>query len=247
MAKINNKIHETDNYKMFKTLKGNRKVAQGHVARLRESIKRRDLRTPILVNAKMEIIDGQHKFQAYRSLKLPVRYMVADDFSLPEVQQLNTNNKNWTAVDFAKSYAENGNKNYAEYLKFRNKYQFPHVSALILLNPKNVMQIESKHKADFALRSFKDGGFKIADMNQSYVLANKVQDFSIYSGFRRRYFIIACLTLFATDGYKHAEMKEKMQYLGTRLQHFICVKDYLRCLEEIYNFKLGTKRKIRLF
>ena len=67
---MNNKnIHITKNYNDFKFVKGNRAINYTHVNNLVDSIKEKDLQMPIIVDEKMNIIDGQHRFEAYRLLK----------------------------------------------------------------------------------------------------------------------------------------------------------------------------------
>ena len=45
--KDDNVIYVTRDYSMFKTVRGNREVDKGHVAKLKKEIKKRDLDLPI--------------------------------------------------------------------------------------------------------------------------------------------------------------------------------------------------------
>ena len=57
-----NKIYKTTDYSVFKYLKGNRSVNELHVRRLVEAIKEKDLQVPIIVDEKMNVVEGQHRF-----------------------------------------------------------------------------------------------------------------------------------------------------------------------------------------
>ena len=75
------KVEETTDYKQFKKVKGNRGYAQRHLKNLVSSIAQNNLLqySPIIVNDKMEVIDGQHRLAAAQSLGLPIYYVVAGD------------------------------------------------------------------------------------------------------------------------------------------------------------------------
>ena len=62
---------------MFKTMDGNRLLKNDRVNKIVESINAVGyILSPILVNEKMEVIDGQGRLAALERLKMPVHYMV---------------------------------------------------------------------------------------------------------------------------------------------------------------------------
>ena len=58
-----NRIYKTTNYGMFKLKFGNRPIDNNHVNKLRRSMTKQFIKTPITVNKRMEICDGQHRLQ----------------------------------------------------------------------------------------------------------------------------------------------------------------------------------------
>ena len=66
--KIVNQVLQTNVHSIFKTQKGNRPINKNHLDRLILSMKKKYLISPILVNEKMEVIDGQHRLQAQKEL-----------------------------------------------------------------------------------------------------------------------------------------------------------------------------------
>ena len=120
--KIINNVYETKDYEKFTVMTGNRPIDGARKAKVRESIKKVGLiRYPILVNERMEIIDGQARFAVCLEDGLPVYYMVEAGIGIKECIQMNINQTNWKIVDYIESYAAQGNKNYGRLLDFLNK------------------------------------------------------------------------------------------------------------------------------
>ena len=107
------KIHETRDYKLFKRLKGNRDITNKRVAIIKASIESVGyISNPIIVNEKMEIIDGQGRAEALRQLDMPVEYRVIENIGIEECRAMNLKPTSWSIKDFVKSYSEYGNDNY---------------------------------------------------------------------------------------------------------------------------------------
>ena len=111
MKKIN-EVYETKDYNQFKFLANNRDINIKHVNKLVKSMKERRLVSPILVNELGEIIDGQHRFEAQKSLKMPVPYIIQNGYKEKEAQILNINTSNWTLNTWVKFYCREGIKDY---------------------------------------------------------------------------------------------------------------------------------------
>ena len=65
MPKVVEKVYETTQYNIFKLYKGNRVVKEPYVRRLVEKIKNKDYKVPVIVDSKMNVVDGQHRLEAY--------------------------------------------------------------------------------------------------------------------------------------------------------------------------------------
>jgi hypothetical protein len=90
--------------------------------RLVESFNVKHLICPIIVNEKMQVIDGQHRLQASRETGSPVHYIVVAGYGIEEVQRLNNNQKNWTKADFLEMYCAQGVRVYLEFKDFSNAF-----------------------------------------------------------------------------------------------------------------------------
>ena len=114
-----NDIITTSDYTIFHKMKGNRDVEPKRVRMLVNSIKKIGwISNPIIVNRKMEIIDGQGRFEALKELGLPIEYHIVENAGLDSCRVMNANMKAWGTNDYVMSYAESGNENYkkASYL-----------------------------------------------------------------------------------------------------------------------------------
>jgi len=117
-----NTVYSTSNYEIFKTLAGNRAVNRVHIQRLKQSFKEAYLSSVMIVNEYFEIIDGQHRYEAAKSLGLPLNFIICKGYSLKEVQLLNTSAKNWTKIDYLQAYCDLGNEAYIEFRNFMHEY-----------------------------------------------------------------------------------------------------------------------------
>lgn len=86
------KVYETYDYDKFHIMeKGNRDI--DHDKKIALSMKEDFLFSPILVNEKMEIIDGQNRFFASKALGKPIYYIIKNGYGIREVRILNSNAK----------------------------------------------------------------------------------------------------------------------------------------------------------
>ena len=102
----NNKIYSTSEYNLFHKLKGNRGINELHVRKLVEAIKEKDLQIPIIVDHDMNVLDGQHRLDAYKIVGNPVSYIVKDKFELQDVRNVNSVNRKWTLTEYLMSYCK---------------------------------------------------------------------------------------------------------------------------------------------
>lgn len=117
------KVYSTKDYSIFKRLVGNRDIPESRISKIVESIQTIGwVHNPIIVNEKMEVIDGQGRLTALQRLKMPVEYIIAEGAGNKECIYMNMNMVNWKLPDFIKSYAEQGNENYQRLLNLMEHY-----------------------------------------------------------------------------------------------------------------------------
>ena len=229
-------IKTTTNYELFSFIQGNREIDNRHVNKLIKSIKEQNLPTPIVVNEKMEIVDGQHRFYAQKALQLPINYIVINGIGLEEVQKLNTNKKNWANLDYAKSYARLNNPHYAVYLAFREKYGFSHTNTLVLLSKGYTTNITGL---------FHNGLFIVKDLEQAEKWAINISAIAKwYDGYKRTGFIRAIVKLFKIDKFSFDLLIKRISGQSMKLTNQATVEDNYKMLVNIYNYHTPKGKKL---
>lgn len=243
-------IYKTFDYDMFKMMDDNRDINTLHVQRLVESFKTKHLVSPITVNERKEVIDGQHRLLASKETGMPVYYMVLKGYGIQEVQIFNTNQKNWGKIDYLKMYCSEGKKSYMELSKFMEDFPDFGIQAaerIVTLSPYAKRQGRvNGHKAQ--MKDFEEGKLSVPNITKSYQLARKLAEFKpYYPGYHRGVFISAVLPLFASKVYDHKEMIYKLGVCsekGMRLVDCPNVESYRMMLEDIYNWKRQKENKV---
>lgn len=151
-------IVKTTDYSSFKLILSNREVDANHVRKLVKSITRKNLLfiRPLIVNDKMQLIDGQHRLAAAKEIKAEVYYLKVEGLTKADIAVLNTAQKNWTGSDFINFYAVEGNEHYKNLAALIDKYYWIKPSALVRI------------ACGDSGRKVKDGGAKIADLKDTH-------------------------------------------------------------------------------
>ena len=229
MKKIN-EVFETKDYNMFSFISNNRSVSKGHINKIIQSMKKRRLISPILVNEKGQIIDGQHRFLAQKELGLPIPYIEQEGYGEKETQILNTNTKNWSLLDWETYYCNRNNKNYLTYRNFRKEYR--------LGSEANMLLLEGSYDFRKSRRRFTEGEFQVLDLQEAINLVNKLISIGQYfKHYKDGMFIRAMATCFGNEDYNHNKFLKKLSYQGNTLIKCVDKKSYLRLIEDIYNLR----------
>lgn len=126
-------VRKTTNYTTFQNLNGNRFIREAHVRRLMKSFERYPNMAParpVLINDKQEIIDGQHRVEACKRLKMPIYYMIIPGLGISDARTLNALQSVWGLLDYAESFAMSGVEEYKEFLELYNEYKLPPATLL---------------------------------------------------------------------------------------------------------------------
>lgn len=239
MVNNSSQVHTTTDYFLFKPIEGNRNKNSLHFNRLKKSMADNYLFTVIIVNERYEIIDGQHRFDVVQELKLPLYYVVCKGYGLKEVHILNQNAKTWNADDYLTGYCNLEYKNYIEYKKFKDKYQFGHNECMAMLTGINT-------GGGDLFKIFKDGIFAITHLKEATKKAEKIWMFKdIYKDFKRRSFVYAMLYLFDKPQFEFVEFLQKIKNQPSALVKCNDTLQYVSLIEEIYNYRRRDKVNLR--
>lgn len=124
-------IYKSSKYDLFYSPPTQRKVTMGSVRRLERSIVLNGYfeSKPILCTEtevegviRLEILDGQHRFQALKNLNMPIIYTVNNNLSNQEVPSMQEGQGSWSPMDHVRSYAAMGNPAYIQMVSLMSEY-----------------------------------------------------------------------------------------------------------------------------
>lgn len=243
MSARNVRVEETTDYDIFVKLLGNRHVDPKHVARFVTKLNKEGNLTdifPIVVNERMEVIDGQHRLEALRQLGWPVHYEVKKGLTITTVEALNTGVKNWTWFDYAFSYSERGNENYTRFLNLWDHFNLPYTIIRYYASAGTAQGGTSSY-------SFKGGDMVMDNQKETFELLKKYKEVSEAASHNTHAFAQAIYDIMRLPEYDHKRMVDKMKKYGGELKHYKNKLDYMRAIEDIYNTYAKADDKIRLF
>lgn len=150
-------IQQTDKYDQFKTILGNRQISTEHISNLVREIQQCDLLAacPIIVNEKMEIIDGQHRLEAAKRLKIPIYYVQSPGLDIKQIVKLNNSQKRWKVWDYIELHIKYGNEQYAKLKDFVTRHRLTPSIGIQLLGKRSMTSFHS--------RLFREGEFMVED------------------------------------------------------------------------------------
>lgn len=237
----NIKVEQTVDYDQFVVLKGNRRVNPRHVARLTKKMTKEGNLTeifPIVVNEKMEVIDGQHRMTALKQLGWPVFYETKKGLTIDTVQALNTGTQNWTWFDYAWSFSQQGNENYTRFLNLWDHFNLP-FSLLLYYTGIN----DGGHRNS----RFHLGEFEFENQKRTFNLLTQFVEVSEAASHSTGKFAQAMYDIMQLPDYDHKRMVDKMGKYGGDLKGYTNKLDYMRAIEDIYNTYVGEASRVRLF
>jgi hypothetical protein len=238
--KTNFEIFETTDYDMFQYINGNRDVKESHVKHLMKSFEERFLISPISINDRFEILDGQHRVEACRRLGLPVYFSKISvngsvDKNMDIVITLNKGRKDWPKEEYLNSFVKRGFPAYIEMKKFMDQYPDFSIGS--------VESILANYGGNPGPQVFKSGEFQIPDLTKAILNANQLLDFKPYfKDFKTSAFVRVMISLFNNPTYNHSAIMNKLSYQPNALTKQAGTKQYLKLLEDILNWKNKGER-----
>ena len=250
-----NHVLQTNDYTVFKHIAGNRVINKLHLSRLKQSFQREYLQTPIIVNQEMQIIDGQHRFEAAKDLGLPIRYFICNDYGLAQVQTLNANASNWKKSDYLNAYCDLGYDQYLLVRKFMGRYpDFTlNMCETLLSGMLGMRKVKNKEIIDSNVgrhprKDFERGEFIVKDYDEACITADKIMDMKHYfKDYNHKIFVVAMAGIFKNPNYDHQRMLKKLIAYPTYLRVGTTITQTKQLIEELYNYYSSDKVSLRFF
>lgn len=230
------KVQKTKSYSKFRRLEGNRKLVELRVKKIMESIKKVGyIPSPIVVNEKWEVIDGQGRLEAVKRLDIPVWFIQVPGIGVDECIAMNINQGNWTMEDYIESYAETGNISYMYLLQMVRAYKKEFTNKVVLS--------VAMGKNDNSSKIIKNGEFQCDDIRFN----NAMKKFNYLEKFKdalknlkghKEYYYMALAYCYEDPEIDNERMVDKMTMMQANLIPVSSVHQALKSIEEIYNNRI---------
>ena len=224
-------IYVTKDPSIFKNIKQNR--GTDHWTTIYDSIKKNGYKfNPIIVNEKLEIIDGQGRTRALTELGLPHYYIIAAGLNADDVRTLNANQKNWSLLDFVNSYALEQREDYIWLRNALGHYDLPSLT---------IMTVLGGYGGVNPIKDVKEGHFKVKKYLEAITRLDYFESIMPYfpamnQGCKNRWFRVVNnlldYNLIGTD-----EFKKSLSEYPKQIRLFVKDKDILEQFQEIYNYR----------
>jgi hypothetical protein len=242
------KVYQSNDYKLFKVLDGNRPINKRKVENIIKEIKAgNDVldEVPVLVKEvgkHLDVLDGQHRVIVAQKLGRPVHYIVhKTEMNLYAVAKVNSNTEKWKPIDFINCYKKAGNNNYKQLEEFHEKYNISIGVSLSLLTH----GYKKRDGGDGALtKEFETGLFLVKKYKEAVQLAETCNSFSEFAGWNSRPFINAICRILQAEKCEFHLLIKKFAEDPKRLERHANWKGYLTNLENIYNVGYSKRRVI---
>ena len=244
------KILTTNNYKMFKRVKGNRDINvpsnQKHLDDIVNSMKVHGwIGAPIVVNKNMELIDGQNRLRAAEIAKIPIRYMVEEKAIEPieAVQIIGNTVKQWNVQDNIHRFADTGNENYVKLEKLMAKHKASRDMVLRALNIQRNNVVEKINNGELVVT---DERFERADRTLSRLkeLRDALDGYSVIGGAG------GCKNvalLFIAENYSDKVISglcDAIRKAPSKRINAADTETMISCFEEIYNRRKRESQRV---
>jgi hypothetical protein len=244
-------IHETKDYDKLHVDPSNRPIRPSHVQYLKSRIEYKNLlaENPIIVDADMNVLDGQHRLQAAKELGLPIYYIVSMTMVQRDVPSLNDTPRGWKLEDHLHHYKERGLPDYVALHRFVESNPEIHLSdAMILCNRReDRVNFDEVERGKARLRQvFVDGNYVCNNLTFAERVAQVVRDFKRHfrKYYNQRVFVRAIANLVAHPQYEHKHMMGRMEQVSALLKPCVKTADYMDELNEIYNYGVRKSNRV---
>lgn len=126
-------VYVTEAYDDFILVEANREVVEKTVRKIMDSMLIRVEHAPITVNEKGEVMDGQHRLEAYRRLKFPITFEMIAGLKVENIRRLNAIQKEWKILDHLHAGAMEDELSYKWLYNFCKTHSIQPTIAIVLL------------------------------------------------------------------------------------------------------------------
>jgi hypothetical protein len=240
------KVVKENTYSKFKFIVGNRPIVAAKVSKLVDVVTgglNLFEYCPILVNKDMYVIDGQHRLEACKRMKLPVYYCVVEKITLNQIAKINSSQNKWNMNDFFNCFIQTGIKDYKTLKEFKEKYDISTGIAAQLLMYGTVNDAGGGSVSE----DFREGLFRIQKRESAEKIMKTAYDYqnvADLSIIKNRNFLRAIQELLRSKEYNHQEVIDKLNLRKSVISKKSNFKEYAYQIEELFNRGNSNRRII---
>lgn len=256
----------TKDYGMFKHMTGNRQLNEGNIQAIANQLMDRGQQQPIIINERNEIIDGQHRLEACKRLKMPVQYIKRSGANLDDVISTNVVGKKWSISDYINRYVAEGNQDYIELEAFVSEakklgfaasvaikiaangtptYYYMCDDGVIRGNGGQLSGAYKKHKKLYAVGDeVKIGKFKMLNSEDAYSRMHQILAFKEWSFFSKAGFVNAIMQCMRIKEMDFDRLLESARKYPRKWNNEASADGFVRMFEEVYNWRRKNKLPI---
>lgn len=233
-------IQKTNDYSIFKSVSFNREKNKRHIESIKKIIQKENLLHlhPILVNEKMEVVDGQHRLEAAKELGLDVFY-IQDKISYEHILNSNLFQKKLVLEDVIKYYAlKDAIPAYLQFQEYLNSTEIsPKALIGLIFGTVSVPMIGFIKAGKFVLPTNTEVVDKLISSFNKFKEFAKEKRITPFTMFTSSSFTIAFRNLILLNDYNEEIFFSKLQQRWFDLKPQLNSKEWTRLLISIYNWK----------
>lgn len=242
-------VYETKDYSLFRELENNRDVTKARAEKLIASFSEKEILNPIVVNEKMEIVDGQGRFEALKSLGRTIKFLVSPGATIEDCRRMNQYNTKWSTMTFATSFASSGNENYKRILECKKITNLSFPLMLRLVNQTDNMSVKENGKRKYSQSKIASGELNFTDADKNKVIqifnfTNEIKNALQLSHRLNEAFYIAVKVMVEFEGYDHARMLKKCKLYKHKFTQMANLENALKEFSSCYNQGQSTKTRL---
>lgn len=242
-------VLRTTDHNIFECLLGNRDLKKRPEKIIKSIQCNGYIMNPIIVNEKLQVIDGQARLEAFTRLNLPVDYIIVEGLTLEDCVALNAQATPWNLQDYINSFMALDNPNY---IKLNSLAENHECGVLTIASIAGGYFGGGDKSKTFGSEAIKTGVFEISD--EEYKRVNKILDFidqfapalkKVKGNFDHWSLALAfCYDLPKLD---KRRLLDQVNSRVSDMSPCINIKTALEELENVYNFKIRADKKMYLF
>jgi len=257
----------SSDYGMFKHISGNRELSESNIQAIMNQLRERGQQQPIIINERNEVIDGQHRLEACKRLKMAIQYIKRRGANLDDVISTNIVGKKWAVSDYINRFVAEGNDDYIQLQKFiqeaslhgfapsvairiaegelSNKVYYMCDDGVVRRSGGAVFTGEKKYKKLYSVGdAVKLGKFKMQDFERARERLRQICVFKEFSFYTKMSFVSAIMQCMRIDGIDFERLLESARKYPRKWHNEASLENFVQMFEDVYNWRRKNKLPI---